>query len=106
MPSSPKTLAGKRRAIMNGTYSGTSLKASDLKENRNGKIVSKKASASSKRQYKASSPKKGLKGWAKACKKAEAELGYWPVPITKGSQFYKTAKKHFSNIKATPKKSK
>merc|ERR1712173_200009 len=47
------------------------LKQSDLTKNKHGKIVSKKASARSKKRFANS----GLKKWADACKKARKELG-------------------------------
>ena len=95
MPSSPKTLAGKRRAIYNGTYVGTTLNADDLTENTYGKIVSVRASQAAKKKYKSSSPTSGPKGWIKACKKASKELGFWPVPLKKGTKFYNLAKKYY-----------
>ena len=95
MPTSPKTLGGKRRAILNGTYNGTTLSAEDLMENTYGRVVSKKASSAGKKKYKASSPTSGLKGWIAACKKAEKKLGFWPVPVQKGTEFYNLTRKYY-----------
>ena len=98
MPTSPRTLSGKRRGILNGTYNGTTLSSGDLMENTYGRVVSKKASIASKKKYKNSSPTSGPKGWISACKKAQKKLGYWPAPITKDSEFYKVARKYYDEM--------
>lgn len=49
------------------TYTG--LKKSDLKLNKRGKVVSKKAAASGQKRYKNIAP------WTKACQQARKELG-------------------------------
>merc|ERR1712165_639675 len=62
-----------RSAVFSGRKEKTTsgLKKTDLTKNKNGKVVSKKASARSKKNYANS----GLKKWADACKKARKELG-------------------------------
>merc|ERR1711978_855112 len=62
-----------RFAVFSGRKQKTTsgLKQSDLTKNKHGKIVSKKASARSKKRFANS----GLKKWADACKKARKELG-------------------------------
>ena len=64
-----------------------------MKENKSGKIVSKLASSSAKKNYNRQGDT-GPKGWTSACKQAAQDLGYWPVPIQKGTEFYKLAKKY------------
>merc|ERR1711862_471602 len=64
------------------------LKKSDLKKNSEGKIVSKRRSASSKKNFQ-NSP---LKKWGLACSRARKALGLKGfVPCKKGSAFYKKA---------------
>lgn len=98
--SSASTNVGIKRAVLEGRLSHTSgnLSASDLKTNKSGRVVSKKASTSSKKNYDLQG-KYGPKGWNKACKMAAQELGSWPVPIKKGTQFYKLAKKYHNEMK-------
>merc|ERR1712173_355220 len=62
-----------RFAVFSGRKQKTTsgLKQSDFTKNKHGKIVSKKASARSKKRFANS----GLKKWADACKKARKELG-------------------------------
>merc|ERR1712126_587795 len=66
---------GKRAksSVFRGTKSKTSggLKKSDLKKNRNGKIVSKKASDAAKKNYN----KSGLGKWTKAVNAARKSMG-------------------------------
>ena len=60
---------------------------SHLKRNKNGKIVSKKASAAGKRAY------KQISGWTKAVQQARKQLkvkGF--VAVKKGTALYKLAK--------------
>merc|ERR1719278_419305 len=66
---------GKRAksSVFRGTKAktGGGLKKSDLKKNRNGKIVSKKASDAAKKRY----AKNGLGKWTKAVNAARKSMG-------------------------------
>merc|ERR1712224_655666 len=63
------------------------LKKSDLVKSSTGKIVSKNASAASKKKY------KFIKAWTEAISKARKELGLKGfVAIKKSSELYKKAK--------------
>merc|ERR1719350_2751240 len=70
-----KIAKGKRAksSVFRGTKSSTSggLKKSDLTKNKNGKVVSKKASAAGKKLYQ----KNGLGKWTKACQQARKAMG-------------------------------
>merc|ERR1712036_150923 len=69
------------------------MKKSDLKKNKNGRIVSKKASARASLAFKTSAFGK----WTAAVKKARKELkltGF--VAIKKGTPLYKAAKLHYN----------
>merc|ERR1712118_316172 len=71
------------------TYTG--MTKSDLIKNKNGKIVSKKASALAKKRYATS-----VKGWIVAVQKARKALGVRGfVAIKKGSPLYKKAKEFY-----------
>merc|ERR1711865_1261954 len=75
------------------THGGTSLKKGDLFKNKRGKIVSRKASAASKKRFAS-----GLGKWVAACTKARKELGLKGfVAIKKGSAFYKKAKEFYGH---------
>merc|ERR1712224_923092 len=74
------------RGTKEKTRSG--LKKSDLMKNKYGKVVSKKASASSKKQY-----AKTIKPWIEAVSKARKALGVKGfVAVKKGSPLYNKAK--------------
>merc|ERR1711877_19023 len=62
-----------RSSVFRGTKEKTQsgLAKSDMMKSRSGKIVSKKASAASKKRFATSA----LKKWCDACKKARKELG-------------------------------
>merc|ERR1712115_389269 len=62
-----------RALVFRGKKEKTSggMSASQLTKNKNGKIVSKKRSANSKKRFASS----GLKKWADACKLARKQLG-------------------------------
>jgi len=70
-----KVAKGKRAksSVFRGTKEKTAsgLKKSDLTRNKQGKVVSKKASAAGKKLYQ----KNGLAKWTKACKEARKALG-------------------------------
>merc|ERR1712127_739971 len=68
------------------THGGTSLKKADLFKNKRGKIVSRKASARSKKNF----AKSALGKWSAAFSKARKELGIKGfVACKKGSALYK-----------------
>merc|ERR1712185_368485 len=70
----------------------TGLTKADFIKNENGKIVSRKASAASKKRF-----AKGLGRWVAAVSKARKELGLKGfVAIKKGSAFYKKAQELYS----------
>lgn len=94
--SSATTNSGIKRAVYEGRLSHTSgrLTADHLKENKRGKIVSVSASSAAKKNYNKQGSN-GPKGWTTACKHAASDLGYWPVPIKKGTEFYKLAKSYY-----------
>merc|ERR1711862_650725 len=84
-----KIATGKRRksSVFRGFKEKTSggLKKTDLTKSKEGKVVSKKMSASSKKNFRGSAAQK----WLMACKAARIALnlkGF--VPIKKGSPFY------------------
>ena len=98
--SSATTNSGIKRAVYEGRLSHTNgrLTENHLKENKRGKIVSISASSSAKKNYKKQGDN-GPKGWMTACKHAANDLGYWPVPIKKGTEFYKLAKSYHQEMK-------
>merc|ERR1719473_1284721 len=84
---------GKRSkaSVFRGTKVKTSggLKKADIMKNKAGKLVSKKSSAASKKNYKGS----GAQKWVEACKAARKALGLKGfVAIKKGSPLYNKAK--------------
>lgn len=97
--SSATTNSGIKRAVYEGRLSHTSgrLGANHLKENKRGKIVSVSASSAAKNNYNKQG-NDGPKGWTTACKYAANDLGYWPVPIKKGTEFYKLAKSYYQEM--------
>ena len=86
-----ETLAGQRRQVYEGRALMTrgGLTKSDLKQDKDGKIISKAASKASKRR---SSP---LKAWVAASRDACDELDlYCDIgTVKKGTKVYKLAKK-------------
>merc|ERR1712078_637109 len=77
------------RGTKEKTYTG--LTKGDLIKNKNGKIVSKKASALAKKRYATS-----VKGWVVAVQKARKALGVKGfVAIKKGSPLYAKAKEFY-----------
>merc|ERR1712139_442777 len=83
-----------KAVVLRGNKAKTSggLKKSDLMKNKNGKIVSKKMSAASKKRF-----ANTVAPWMKAVKKARAALklkGF--VAIKKGSPLYIKAKEFYN----------
>merc|ERR1719281_1446968 len=79
-----------RAVVFRGSKAKTmsGLTATDLTRNKNGKIVSKKASARGKKNYATT-----VKGWIVAVQKARKALGVKGfVAIKKGSALYQKAK--------------
>ena len=97
--SSATTNSGIKRAVYEGRLSHTSgrLTGNELKENKQGKIVSVSASSAAKKNYNKQG-NDGPKGWTAACKHAASDLGHWPVPIKKGTEFYKLAKSYYQEM--------
>merc|ERR1719361_2400429 len=80
-----------KAAVLSGRKTKTSggLKASDLVKSKSGKVVSKKASAASKKKFQGSK----LQKWCKACQAARKALGLKGfVACKKGSALYNKAK--------------
>lgn len=78
-----------RFSVFSGTKQKTStgLKKSDLKKNKAGRIVSRKASEAGKKSY------ARIKGWTVAVQKAKKDLGITGfVAVKKGTPLYKAAK--------------
>ena len=74
------------------TKTGSGLKKTDLMKNKNGKIVSRKASAHGKKAY------GHIKGWTVAVTKARKFLGLKGfIAVKKGSPLYKKAKEFYGN---------
>jgi len=89
---------GSRRQVLSGKVKKTQggLTADKLTRNKNGKIVSKKASQRAKRNFK----KNGLGKWVKAVQQARKALkvkGF--VAIKKGTKLYKAARKIYDASK-------
>jgi hypothetical protein len=89
---------GSKREVYKGKAKHTSggLEKKDIVK-RNGKYMSKK-------KLKASKSNKGLRNWISAVKKARKELkitGF--VPIKKGTELYKLAKKYHNEVKSKSK---
>ena len=93
------TTSGIKRAVYEGRISHTSgrLTESQLKENKRGRVVSVAGSNAAKKNYKKQG-NSGPKGWMTACKHAASDLGHWPVPVKKGTEFYKLAKKYHKDM--------
>ena len=82
-----------RSVVFRGTKAktGSGLKKSDLMKNKNGKIVSRKASAHGKKAY------GHIKGWTVAVTKARKFLGLKGfIAVKKGSPLYKKAKEFYA----------
>ena len=78
-----------RSAVFRGTKEKTytGLKKSDLMKNKQGRIVSKKASANGKKLY------ANIKGWTQAVQKARKALGVQGFKaVKKGTPLYTKAK--------------
>jgi len=87
-----------KASVFNGGKAKTSggLKKSDLKKNRNGKIVSAAASASAKKKF----MKSPLYNWSIALKKVHKKLGFKGfVACKKGTAYYKAVKAEVANMK-------
>ena len=83
---------GSRRQVWNGSRqkSRGGLSKSDLTTNRNGKLVSKKASANGKRAY------KNIRGWTQAVSKARKALGITGFcAVKKGTPLYIKAREFY-----------
>ena len=78
------------RGVMDKTNGG--MAKSDLTKNKNGKIVSKKASANGKKAY------ARIKGWTLAVTKARKALGVKGFrAVKKGTPLYKKAKEFYGH---------
>jgi len=67
----------------------------DLKENKNGRIVSRKSSSQGKKRF-----NKGLKKWCQATAQARKELGITGFKaVKKGTRYYKLARKIYDELK-------
>ena len=102
------TLAGQRRAIKEGkaiekgVEKHTTLKASDLVKNKDGKIVSKAASDAAKKRAAST-----IAPWREACKKVATKhkVSYAEVAFGgKSGKFYKEAIKEKDALKAKAEK--
>jgi hypothetical protein len=91
--SSAVTSPGIKRAVYEGRIHHTNgkLTRGDLTVNKDGRVVSRRASANAKKKYNRLG-NDGPKGWILACREASKILGDWPVPVRKGTKFYKLAK--------------
>jgi hypothetical protein len=82
--------------VWNGSklYTKGGLMKKDLKENKNGKIVSRKSSSMGKKRF------KGLKKWCQATAQARKELGIKGFKaVKKGTRYYKLARKIYDDLK-------
>tara|TARA_B100000214_G_scaffold375599_1_gene363164 strand:- start:5343 stop:5642 length:300 start_codon:yes stop_codon:yes gene_type:complete len=94
----PKTVKGQRRRNFNSPGSNYPvLKKEQLMKNEKGKIVSAKKHALGKELWE-NLETYGPKGWNQACSEASEKLGYWPVPIRKGTEFYKLTKNIYKKM--------
>merc|ERR1719174_2407403 len=89
-------VVGKKAAVFAGRREHTvgGLKKTDLKKNKQGKVVSAKASARGKKDF------SRIKAWVDACKQARKELkvkGF--VAIKKGSPLYNKTKQIYTAMK-------
>jgi hypothetical protein len=93
-----------RLQVLNGTIEQTAggLRKKDLKRNKAGKIVSKRASDIGKKNY-----AKTIGPWNKVIKSARGELGLEGFhPITKRSKLYKKARAKYKSKSGKKNKSK
>ncbi len=83
-----------KSVVFRGTKASTTggLEKSDLTRSKSGKIVSKKAAASSRKSF------ANIKGWLAAVQKARKTLGVKGYfAIKKGTPLYKKAKEFYGN---------
>lgn len=95
-----QTAMGKRAksSVFKGTKVKTSggLKKSDLKKNKQGKVVSVKASNESKKRF----MKSPLAKWSVALKKVYKQMGFKKfTPLKKGTSYYKAVKAEVAKMK-------
>merc|ERR1712109_100505 len=92
-----KSVRGTRAQVWNGTkekVKTTGQNKAQLMKNKRGKIVSKKANAAGKRNYK----RNGLGKWTKAFSQARKNLGLKGfVACKRGTPFYKEAMKLYKS---------
>ena len=91
----PKIKYGSMRRVWSGTADRTKggLTKKDLAQNKNGRVVSKKKLATSKKAFKNSA----LSRWCAAVQKARKELGLTGfVACKKGTAFYKLTRKYYN----------
>lgn len=100
MKSCDKTKSKKqqRRSVLKHGANCKGLKASQLVVNKRGTVVSSIKRTQGSERYNQLNID-GPKGWNDACKETRNLLGYWPVPIKKGTEFYDMAKKIFEESK-------
>lgn len=95
--SCPNTVKGKRRRNFYDTESACpGLTKTQLHKNKRNQIVSKRKHAIGVEIFK--DPNSGPKNWNIACKEAFKELGYWPVPIKKATEFHVMATHFYEEI--------
>ena len=90
---------GSRRQVWNGSRqkSRGGLSKNDLTTNKNGRLVSKKASANGKRAY------KNIRGWTQAVSKARKALGITGFcAVKKGTPLYKKAREFYCAATESP----
>jgi hypothetical protein len=88
---------GTRRQVWNGSRQKTrgGLNRAGLMTNKNGKLVSKKAHAQGRRNY------KNIRGWTQAVSKARKALGITGFcAVKKGTALYKKAREFYC-VRAT-----
>merc|ERR1712230_103129 len=93
-----KMMPGSRRQVFNGSRPKTKggLNKGHLVRNKNGKIVSAKASAAAKIRYK----KNGLDKWISAVQKVRKQMGLSGfVAIKKGTKYYNEVRKIYDASK-------
>lgn len=94
------TTKKRRRRVWKGDKDCKGLPKDELTKNKRGEIVSKQKHSQTKERYE-KLDLDGPKGWMLACKQASDILGFWPVPIRKGTEFYKLSKKLFEESKSS-----
>ena len=93
----PRTLKGQKRNNYFRNGNCPTLKKNQLLENKRAQIVSKKKHNVGLKLWE-NMDTRGPKGWNQACTEASKELGYWPVPIKKGTEFYELARQIYDEI--------